>query len=66
MSALAERMRSRAQNAALYRDAYRRYAGMDEAVRFAPFQVLAAGEQTFETRDGAGLFVWRADLSHDS
>lgn len=51
VSALAERTRSRAQNVRRFRDAYRRYVGSAGEVRFAPFQVLAAGNATFETRD---------------
>jgi len=51
VTALAERMRLRADNAARFRDAYRRYVGAPEDVRLAPFQVLAAGDTTFETRD---------------
>lgn len=51
VAALAERMSIRADNAARFRDAYRHYIGAPEDVRLAPFQVLAAGDATFETRD---------------
>ncbi|MGB4777601.1 polynucleotide kinase-phosphatase [Microbacterium sp.] len=51
VSALAGRARTRADNAARFRDAYRRYVGAPGDVRFAPFQVLAAGAATFEDRD---------------
>ena len=51
VAALAERMTARGENVAGFRDAYRRYVGSPEEVRFAPFQVLAAGTETFETRD---------------
>lgn len=51
VGALVERARSRSQNATLFRDAYRRYVGAPDDVRLAPFQVLAAGGDTFETRD---------------
>lgn len=48
---LADRMRIRGDDIERFRDAYRRYVDTADAVRFAPFQVLAAGEATFETRD---------------
>ncbi|MCW2163377.1 polynucleotide 3'-phosphatase /polynucleotide 5'-hydroxyl-kinase /polynucleotide 2',3'-cyclic phosphate phosphodiesterase [Microbacterium hydrothermale] len=48
---LADRMRIRGDDVERFRDAYRRYVDTAGAVRFAPFQVLAAGEATFETRD---------------
>jgi hypothetical protein len=51
VAALADRMRARSTDVSLFRDAYRRYVGAPEDVRFAPFQVLAAGDATFETRD---------------
>lgn len=51
VAALAERMAVRSGNVARFRDAYRRYVGSPGEVRFAPFQVLAAGAETFETRD---------------
>ena len=51
VSALADRMRARADGVERFRDAYRRYVGAPDAVRFAPFQVLAAGGDTFEGRD---------------
>jgi len=51
VSALAERVHARAENAGRFRDAYRRYVGAPGDVRFAPFQVLAAGDATFETHD---------------
>lgn len=51
VAALAERMNIRADNAARFRDAYRRYVGAPGEVRLAPFQVLAAGNGTFEGRD---------------
>lgn len=49
--ALAERNRVRADDVDRFRAAYRRYVGPADAVRFAPFQVLAAGGETFEERD---------------
>ncbi len=51
VSALSERMGARVRNVEGFRDAYRRYVGDVSDVRFAPFQVLAAGGRTFETRD---------------
>lgn len=51
VSALRERMGARRRNIGLFQDAYRRYVGQPDDVRFAPFQVLAAGAATFETRD---------------
>ncbi|WP_295831764.1 polynucleotide kinase-phosphatase [uncultured Microbacterium sp.] len=48
---LADRMRVRGEDVERFRDAYRRYVDTADAVRFAPFQVLAAGDATFETRD---------------
>lgn len=51
VSALAARMHVRTDNVHRFRDAYRRYVGAPGDVRFAPFQVLAAGDATFETRD---------------
>ncbi len=51
VTALADRARVRADDVTRFRDAYRRYVGDASAVRFAPFQVLAAGDETFETRD---------------
>lgn len=51
VTALADRMRIRSDNAARFRDAYRHYVGAAGDVRFAPFHVLAAGDATFETRD---------------
>lgn len=51
VSALASRNRARAEGAQGFRAAYRRYVGGDDEVRVAPFQVLAAGDATFETRD---------------
>lgn len=51
VSALTERVHARAENVNRFRDAYRRYVGAPDAVRFAPFQVLAADDATFETRD---------------
>jgi polynucleotide kinase-phosphatase len=51
VSALADRTHSRSDNVASFRDAYRRYVGVPDDIRFAPFQVLAAGDATFETRD---------------
>ncbi|MCM3695277.1 polynucleotide kinase-phosphatase [Microbacterium oleivorans] len=51
VGALAERNRARTEGAAGFRAAYRRYVGEQGEVRIAPFQVLAAGETTFETRD---------------
>lgn len=59
VAALADRVRSRAVNVSLFRDAYRRYVGSPQEVRFAPFQVLAAGEATFETRDHG----WHLDIA---
>ncbi len=51
VAALAERAERRASNVAAFRAAYRRYVGDGSPARFAPFQVLAAGAATFETRD---------------
>lgn len=51
VAALGDRMTVLADDAARFRDAYRRYIGGPGDVRFAPFQVLAAGDRTFETRD---------------
>ncbi|KRB36597.1 polynucleotide kinase-phosphatase [Microbacterium sp. Root180] len=51
VAALADRARTRAEGVQRFRDAYRRYVGDPGEVRFAPFQVLAAGDATFETRD---------------
>ncbi|CAL4858684.1 polynucleotide kinase-phosphatase [Microbacterium sp. MM2322] len=51
VSALAARTQARAEGARGFRAAYRRYVGGDDEVRVAPFQVLAAGDATFETRD---------------
>ncbi|MGN8552265.1 UNVERIFIED_CONTAM: polynucleotide kinase-phosphatase [Microbacterium sp. SLM126] len=51
VAALADRARTRAEDVQRFRDAYRRYVGDPGEVRFAPFQVLAAGDATFETRD---------------
>lgn len=51
VSALSVRAATRADGIAGFRDAYRRYVGDPGEVRFAPFQVLAAGDATFETRD---------------
>ncbi|WP_082406388.1 polynucleotide kinase-phosphatase [Microbacterium sp. No. 7] len=51
VSALRDRTDARADNVTRFRDAYRRYVGPEGEVRFAPFQVLAAGDATFEERD---------------
>lgn len=51
VSDLAARTRRRGDDVGRFRDAYRRYVGAPDVVRFAPFQVLAAGDVTFETRD---------------
>lgn len=51
VSQLADRMRARADGVSRFRDAYRRHAAQHERVSFAPFQVLAAGGETFESRD---------------
>ena len=48
---LADRTARRHDALALFRDAYRRYVGDAADVRFAPFQVLAAGTRTFEEQD---------------
>ena len=48
---LAGRIRRRHDALGLFRDAYRRYVGNADAIRLAPFQVLAAGTTTFEDRD---------------
>ncbi|MFF5624793.1 polynucleotide kinase-phosphatase [Microbacterium sp. NPDC012755] len=48
---LAGRTRARVEDIGLFRDAYRRFVGDPGEVRFAPFQLLAAGDSTFETRD---------------
>ncbi|HLS64024.1 MAG TPA: polynucleotide kinase-phosphatase [Ruania sp.] len=59
VSELLERTRARAGNIAGFRAAYRQYVGDDGAVQFAPFQLLAAGRQTFETRDHG----WHLDIA---
>jgi polynucleotide kinase-phosphatase len=51
VGSLAERTRARADDVTRFRGAYRRYVDTSGPVRFAPFQVLAAGAATFETRD---------------
>lgn len=48
---LLSRTQLRQANAGAFRDAYRRYVGSGEDLRFAAFQVLAAEGQSFETRD---------------
>ena len=50
------------RNAAAFVDAYRRYAQPSAGplgVQVAPFQVLASGSQTFETRD----HLWHLDIA---
>ncbi|NYF16886.1 polynucleotide kinase-phosphatase [Microbacterium sp. AK009] len=51
VSGLTDRAGARADGVSRFRDAYRRYVGDPGEVRFAPFQVLAAGDETFENRD---------------
>ncbi|MBB3157158.1 polynucleotide kinase-phosphatase [Microbacterium proteolyticum] len=51
VAALAERTKVRADDVDRFRQAYRRYVGGADEVRFAPFQLLAAGSETFEERD---------------
>ncbi|MBN9156597.1 polynucleotide kinase-phosphatase [Microbacterium sp.] len=51
VGALRARIETRMDDAGRSRDAYRRYVGDPDRVRFAPFQVLAAGERTFEQAD---------------
>ena len=51
VGALHERARVRGADIHAYRDAYRRYVGSPDDVRFAPFQLLAAGSRTYETQD---------------
>lgn len=51
VTALADRTRTRADDVDRFRRAYHRYVGPAEQVRFAPFQLLAAGSETFEQRD---------------
>lgn len=48
---LLERTRHRHDHSVAFRQAYRRYVGSAEDLRFAAFQVLAAAGETFETRD---------------
>ena len=48
---LTDRIQHRHDALGLFRDAYRRYVGDATDMRFAPFQILAAGTQTFEERD---------------
>lgn len=48
---LLERTRTRQADVHAFRDAYRRYVGSAEQLRFAAFQVLAADGASFETRN---------------
>ncbi|WP_022879171.1 polynucleotide kinase-phosphatase [Microbacterium sp. B19] len=59
VAALAARTRVRADDVTRFRDAYRRYVDTAGPARFAPFQVLAAGDATFETRDHG----WHLELA---
>lgn len=68
VGALADRVRVRGEDVERFRAAYRRYVDTADAVRFAPFQVLAAGTETFETRDHGwhlGLADRLADAAPD-
>lgn len=56
---LADRTARRRDALVLFRDAYRRYVGDAADVRFAPFQVLAAGTRTFEEQDHG----WHLDIA---
>ena len=51
VGAIADRVSARRTDLEQFRDAYRRYVGQPSEVRFAPFQVLAAGSRTFERSD---------------
>ncbi|QIK64868.1 polynucleotide kinase-phosphatase [Leucobacter viscericola] len=51
VAALSERIKDRHDDLERFRDSYRRYVGQADEVRFAPFQILAAGDNTFERRD---------------
>ncbi|MFV0372814.1 polynucleotide kinase-phosphatase [Microbacterium sp.] len=51
VGSLARRARARADNVERFRGVYRRYVGDPGEARFAPFQVLASGNATFESRD---------------
>ena len=51
VAALRGRTEDRGVNVRRFRDAYRRYVGSGRDVTFAPFQLLAAGGETFEDRD---------------
>ncbi|MBG0739921.1 polynucleotide kinase-phosphatase [Paeniglutamicibacter antarcticus] len=56
---LLDRTRTRQSNAKAFRESYRRYVGSADELRFAAFQVLAAEEQSFETRDHG----WHLEIS---
>jgi hypothetical protein len=49
--AISARMASRHADLERFRDTYRRYVGQPGEMRFAPFQVLAAGDKTYEKTD---------------
>ncbi|GAA1415520.1 polynucleotide kinase-phosphatase [Glutamicibacter uratoxydans] len=51
VSALLASVQEQHRNARAFRDSYRRYVGDKEQLRFAAFQVLAAQEKTFESKD---------------
>ena len=51
VAALRARIETRGEDAVRFRAAYNRYVGDPDRVRFAPFQVLAAGGRTFEQTD---------------
>ncbi len=53
-SGLADRMRVRGDDVERFRDAYRRYVDTADAVRLAPFQVLAAGRRRSRRATTAG------------
>lgn len=55
---LLERARAREHDTAAFREAYRRYVGSGEDLRFATFQILAAEGRSFETRDHG----WHLDV----
>lgn len=51
VSDLQERFSSLNEDLSKFRDSYRRYVGQEGEIRIAPFQLLAAGSNTFERRD---------------
>ncbi len=59
VAGLRQRTAARADGVRSFREAYRRYLGRPGEVRFAPFQLLAAGVETFEERDHG----WHLDIA---